>query len=185
MDSNKFKELLDELDGNSLETLKEKNARYSQNGDCLHNFRSGAEVLGGTPAQACWGYMTKHLVALRDMVERNDFSNREDFLEKCQDTINYIRFLWCIGNDSECMLKDSYKANIIFRTRTDAEHVLDQLQDIINKYGVVTIADMYDISGLPVKDIFRQYGWIDIRTADVIHCTYGYFLNMPKALPII
>ena len=43
--------------------------------------------------------MTKHLVALRDMVKRNDFSNREDFLEKCQDSINYIRFLWCIGND--------------------------------------------------------------------------------------
>ena len=55
--------------------------------------------MGGTPAQACWGYMTKHLTALRDKVEKNDFSNREDFLEKCQDTINYIRFLWCIGND--------------------------------------------------------------------------------------
>lgn len=55
--------------------------------------------MGGTPAQACWGYMTKHLVALRDKVNRNDFSDREDFLEKCQDTINYVRFLWCIGND--------------------------------------------------------------------------------------
>lgn len=99
MKSERFKELLDELDGNSLQTLKEKNARYAQNGDCLHNFRSGAEIAGGTPAQACWGYLTKHLVALRDKVEKNDFSNREDFLEKCQDTINYIRFLWCIGND--------------------------------------------------------------------------------------
>lgn len=100
MNPDRFKELLDELDGNSLQTLKEKNARYAQNGDCLHNFRSGADIAGGTPAQACWGYVTKHLVALRDMVEKNDFSNREDFLEKCQDTINYIRFLWCIGNDS-------------------------------------------------------------------------------------
>ena len=99
MNSTKFRELLDELDGNSLQTLKEKNARYSTNGDCLHNFRSGADIMGGTPAQACWGYMTKHLVALRDMVDKNDFSNREDFLEKCQDTINYVRFLWCIGND--------------------------------------------------------------------------------------
>lgn len=99
MSPERFKELLDELDGNSLQTLKEKNARYSQNGDALHNFRSGAEIAGGTPAQACWGYLTKHLVALRDKVERNDFSNREDFLEKCQDTINYIRFLWCIGNE--------------------------------------------------------------------------------------
>lgn len=99
MKPDRFKELLEELDANSVATLAEKNARYAQNGDCLHNFRSGAEIAGGTPAQACWGYVTKHLVALRDMVERNDFSNREDFLEKCQDTINYVRFLWCIGND--------------------------------------------------------------------------------------
>lgn len=99
MSIDRFKELLDELDDNSLQTLKEKNARYSTDGDCLHNFRSGAEIVGGTPAQTCWGYMTKHLVALRDMVMKDDFSDREDFLEKCQDTINYIRFLWCIGND--------------------------------------------------------------------------------------
>ena len=103
MDAERFNALLEELDGNSVKTLAEKNARYSKNGDSLHNFRSGAEIAGGTPAQACWGYMTKHLVALRDMVERNNFSNREDFLEKCQDTINYIRFLWCIGNEEQNM----------------------------------------------------------------------------------
>ena len=101
MDSEMFKMLLNELDANSVATLAEKNARYSRNGDALHNFRSGGDVFGGTPAQACWGYLTKHLVALRDMVQNNDFSNREDFLEKCQDTINYIRFLWCIGNDTK------------------------------------------------------------------------------------
>lgn len=100
MTHEKFKELLEELDSNSFATLTEKNARYSSNGDALHNFKSGAEIMGGTPAQACWGYMTKHLTALRDKVERNDFSNREDLLEKCQDTINYVRFLWCIGNEN-------------------------------------------------------------------------------------
>lgn len=94
-----FKQLLDELDGNSLKTLVEKNARYSSANDCLHNFKDGGDIMGGTTAEACWGYLTKHLVALRDMVKRNDFHNREDFLEKCQDTINYIRFLWCIGNE--------------------------------------------------------------------------------------
>lgn len=99
MSPERFKTLLEELDGNSLKTLTEKNARYSSNGDSLHNFRSGADILGGTPAQACWGYLTKHLVALRDMVERNDFHNRDDLLEKCQDSINYIRFLWCIANE--------------------------------------------------------------------------------------
>ena len=95
-----FKTCLEELDGQGAKTLVEKNARYSSSDDALHNFKMGAEVMGGTPAQACWGYMTKHLVALRDMVQRNNFSNREDFLEKCQDIINYIRFIWALGNET-------------------------------------------------------------------------------------
>ena len=99
MDRKVFEELLNELDSNSVKTLVEKNARYSSSDDALHNFKAGGDVMGSTTAMACWGYMTKHLVALRDMVERNDFSNRLDFLEKCQDSINYIRFLWCIGNE--------------------------------------------------------------------------------------
>lgn len=94
-----FKKLLEELDGNASETLAEKNARYSSSDDALHNFKSGAEIVGGTPAQACWGYLTKHLTALRDMIQRNDFSNRDDFLEKVQDSINYLRFIWALGNE--------------------------------------------------------------------------------------
>lgn len=109
MDHETFKKLLEELDGSSVATLAEKDARYSSNGDALHNFREGASIMGGTPAQACWGYATKHLTALRDMVQKDDFSNREDFLEKCQDTINYVRFLWCIGNESRSMSEEFLK----------------------------------------------------------------------------
>lgn len=94
-----FENLMTELEGTSMDTLKSKNAKYAIGGDRLHNFRAGGDIFGGTPAQACWGYLTKHLVALRDMVQRNDFHDRDDFLEKCQDSINYIRFLWCIGNE--------------------------------------------------------------------------------------
>lgn len=99
MERNVFERLLDELDGNSLETLKQKNARYASDDDCLHNFESGAEIMGCTPAQCAWGYMTKHLVSLRDKIDRNDFTDRDDLLEKCQDIINYIRFIWLIGNE--------------------------------------------------------------------------------------
>lgn len=104
-----FANLLDELDGQSLQTLKAKNAKYATDGDCLHNFRSGGDICGGSSAQACWGYLTKHLVALRDKVESNDFHDRADLLEKCQDSINYIRFLWCIGNDemANCYTSES------------------------------------------------------------------------------
>lgn len=110
MDSKTFNSLLEELDENSVRTLTEKNQRYSSNEDALHNFNAGGEILGGTPSQACWGYLTKHLVAIRDMVQKNDFTNRADFLEKCQDSINYIRFLWCLGNeemDKTCKEKEN------------------------------------------------------------------------------
>ena len=101
MTTETFNKLLDELDGNSLETLKQKNAKYASPTDCLHNFDSGANIMGSTPAQCAWGYMTKHLVALRDKVQKNDFSDRDDLLEKCQDIINYVRFIWLIGNEEE------------------------------------------------------------------------------------
>ncbi len=103
MNTETFNKLLDELDGNSLETLKQRNAKYASPDDCLHNFESGAEIMGGTPAQCAWGYMTKHLTALRDKVERDDFTDRDDLLEKCQDIINYIRFIWLIGNDGKLL----------------------------------------------------------------------------------
>ena len=99
MTHEEFKTCLEELDSQGAKTLAEKNARYSSSNDALHNFKMGAEVMGGTPAQACWGYMTKHLVALRDMIQRNDFSNREDVLEKIQDSINYLRFIWAISEE--------------------------------------------------------------------------------------
>lgn len=59
--------------------------------------------MGCTPAQACWRYMAKHLADLRNKIDANDFSDREDWLEKCQDAINYFRFLWCIANDNGSM----------------------------------------------------------------------------------
>lgn len=101
MTHERFEQLLDELDGESLATLKAKNRMYSAPTDALHNFASGADIGGCTEAQACWGYLVKHLVALRDKIKNNDFSNKDDFKEKCQDSINYIRFIWAIAHEGE------------------------------------------------------------------------------------
>ena len=101
MTHERFEQLLDELDGESLATLKAKNRMYSAPTDALHNFASGADIGGCTEAQACWGYLVKHLVAIRDKIKNNDFSNKDDLKEKCQDSINYIRFIWAIAHEGE------------------------------------------------------------------------------------
>ena len=82
----------------SLDTLLAKNANYAKgSADALHNFTAGADIAGGTTAQAAWGYMTKHLVALRDKIQRNDFSDLADLEEKCCDIINYTAIIYAIG----------------------------------------------------------------------------------------
>ena len=95
-----FNKLIDELDASSKNVLKNKNALYGKKDDHLHNFKEGASIANCTPAQCCWGYLTKHLVALRDKVEYSDWSDRDDLLEKCQDSINYIYFIWLLANEA-------------------------------------------------------------------------------------
>lgn len=100
MSDERFTALVEELRSKSLDTLLKKNSNYA-NEDRLHNFRLGAAIIGGTPAQAALGYMAKHMASLIDKVQKDDFSDRGDLLEKCQDIINYVVFIWCCGNEGK------------------------------------------------------------------------------------
>ena len=95
-----FRENIDFIRQQSLDILLQRNGNYAKGSDdALHNFTAGASIAGCTPAQAAWGYVTKHLVALRDKIQRNDFSNIDDLVEKCCDIINYTAIIYAIGID--------------------------------------------------------------------------------------
>lgn len=99
MTRERFEQLLDELDASSIETLKTKNAKYSRNNDPLHNFHMGCLLDNSTTAQTIWHYMKKHVVALLDKIENDDWDDLDDTKEKIQDIINYLRFLWVAANE--------------------------------------------------------------------------------------
>lgn len=206
MTREEFNKLLDELDDNSVETLKKKNEKYSLGGDPIHNFTSGADIMGDTPAKTCWGYMTKHLVALRDMVDRNDFSDREDFLEKCQDTINYIRFLWVLGNeklandfetDTEVEkfmgfdMTGFWSESYYFDSVKEANQALDALKDLIKKHGCAFINEYYNIIGatydrsMSNAERIHYYGWTDLsKTMIFPDSSGGASLYLPEPVDI-
>ena len=110
MTNERFQELVKELRDKSMDTMLKKNANYADE-DRLHNFKVGAAITGGTPAQAALGYMAKHLASLQDKVRKNDFHDREDLLEKCQDIINYVVFIWCCGNEEMEKYAQSFGRN--------------------------------------------------------------------------
>lgn len=74
--------------------------------------------------------------------------------------------------------------DIILETREEAEEVLERMDELIETYGVVSVADVYDLIGISCNYTDNKYGWTNIRNAEPIHVHGGYLLKLPKALPI-
>lgn len=73
---------------------------------------------------------------------------------------------------------------IKFDNKGDAEAVLDQMCDLIENYGIVSVADLYDMAGLSAPYTSNKYGWSNLRNADSVRVRDGYVLKLPKAMPI-
>lgn len=72
---------------------------------------------------------------------------------------------------------------VIVNTRGEAEEVLDQLGDVIEQYGMASVADLYEMVGITGMYTDNKYGWTDIRNASVARIREGYLLKLPRPLP--
>ena len=90
----------------------------------------------------------------------------------------------------------SYKANTprnrsgydyedyVITNRGEAEDVLSRMDEMISVYGMVSVADLYDLIGVTGNYTDNKYGWTDIRSASVVRVRDGYIVKMPKAMPL-
>lgn len=74
--------------------------------------------------------------------------------------------------------------DIILESRGEAEEVLARMDELIETYGIVSVADLYDLVGKTCNYTDNKYGWTNIRNAEPIRVRDGYMLKMPKAGPI-
>lgn len=74
--------------------------------------------------------------------------------------------------------------DIILDSRGEAEEVLTRMDELIDTYGNVSVADLYDLVGKSSEYTDNKYGWTNIRNAEPIRVRNGYMLKLPKALPI-
>ena len=49
----------------------------------------------------------------------------------------------------------------------------------VDRYGFVTVADMYDIAGLSAPYTTANYGWTSVKNAKVIRMRNGYKIDLP------
>lgn len=102
--------------------------------------------------------------------------------------VSYGSFFNSSRNDrraAEHSIKPRYSYDTItFDTRNDAMEVLSVLEDALDRYGQVTVADFYDAVGITGEYTDHDYGWINLSTADVERTREGYVIRLPRALPI-
>ena len=74
---------------------------------------------------------------------------------------------------------------ITIDNRAEAEEVLVRMDELIETYGMASVADLYDLVGVTCEHTDNKYGWTNLRNAKVVRLIGGgYKLELPKALPL-
>ena len=71
-----------------------------------------------------------------------------------------------------------------FDSRGEADAVLTGMLETIDQYGVVSVADMYDMADVTAPYTGNRYGWTSLRNAEVVRVRNAYIIKLPKAKPI-
>jgi hypothetical protein len=74
--------------------------------------------------------------------------------------------------------------NFVLQTREEADSVVDTLAEAVSKYGFVSVADLYQLLGLPFTHQDNKWGWTIPQMASIRQVREGYHLTMPSAEPI-
>lgn len=68
----------------------------------------------------------------------------------------------------------------MFHSRGDAQEVLNSLEEILRLYDIVTVKDLYDLSGIDATYTDNRYGWKELKDVSVVWDRDGYIVKMPK-----
>lgn len=74
--------------------------------------------------------------------------------------------------------------DVLFTERGDAEEVLSQMIALIQRYGMVSVLDFYDLIGQKCNPTENKYGWKDLSTAIVSRSYEGYKIDFPRIIAL-
>jgi hypothetical protein len=73
--------------------------------------------------------------------------------------------------------------SIVLPSRQEAEIVLGELIELLNEYQVVTLSDLYDLTGLASDFTDNKYGWFELPECSTMRVRDGWALVLPR--PVI
>lgn len=70
---------------------------------------------------------------------------------------------------------------IIIPSRQEAEEVIDRMFDILSRYGSVSVANLYELTGVQGAHTDHKWGWTELRGARAVRLRQGgYLLDLPE-----
>ena len=72
--------------------------------------------------------------------------------------------------------------DIILDTRAQANNVLNELNNVIMKYGQASVAHFYDIVGVTGEWTDNRYGWTSLRGAGIKPVRDGFMIILPPTI---
>lgn len=76
------------------------------------------------------------------------------------------------------------REDFILSSREEADMVLERMNDIIDQFEVVSVADLNELVGFPASHIDNKWGWTHLGGATVRQIREGYLIDLPGAEPI-
>lgn len=74
---------------------------------------------------------------------------------------------------------------LVIPSRQEAEEVIDRMFDILSRYGAVSVADLYELTGIQSSHTDMKYGWLELRGAKAVRLRQGGFLlDLPEPEPL-
>lgn len=82
-------------------------------------------------------------------------------------------------------VRRKYIDDLILDSRADAEDVVDNLNELINDYGIATVANLYELVGWNTEYTDHDYGWTDLSRVNMRAIGGGKcLLEFPDPKPV-
>lgn len=89
------------------------------------------------------------------------------------------------NNRSTATRPGPYSVNeVTFGDRGEAEETLMRMKENVERYGMVSVADFYDMVGAKHAFTDNKYGWKSLEDVSVVRDRDGYSIQFPKSRPI-
>jgi hypothetical protein len=76
----------------------------------------------------------------------------------------------------------SHVRELVVKSREEAESVLEALRVLINRFGMASVSDLYDLVGLKTEFADTRLGWRNLEGATIGQVDNGYVLDLPSTV---